>query len=441
MREIKSKAKGFFSSFRRQKLESELEEVLKNTMKGLKELHSFLDAVEKLAVTSLAVFNTSDINPQSYILTARSVSPFLIHFKRVDEAFFLPKLHNLDVLDFYLHKYVCITKDLCSEMKNPSLKLSLNMRASVTDDLSQLSKIRADESFRMAFLFHGEGQEFIDTYKERHTRMERFLSDLEKTAVKLDKMKVGSSISTVVGSSVSAVGSVLTITGLALAPVTAGVSVVFTASGAVMWTISKACCLITGITEYAVNNHQGKKANYIFNNFMEDVQKFVDCLEQAASSKRPVPHVDEGNTSLVSMINTGASIIRTTEVFIDAVKSRQTLNREEVATDQPDIGKLAKNPPMAISKSVRAGSITICAIYIGVDIAFILKEGWSLANRESSEASQLIRCISALWLSEMQAWDTIYKCLCEGKETYQKNLEILERWSYQATNGKVAGKV
>ncbi|KAL7849711.1 hypothetical protein SRHO_G00190600 [Serrasalmus rhombeus] len=438
MKKIKSKAEGLFGRFRRQKLEKKLGKVLKNIMEGLKELHPFLDAVEKLAVTSLAVFNTSDIrfmpdgmNPQSvqsYIVTARSVSLLLINFKRDDEAFFLPKLHNLDVLDFQLHKYICISKELCSEMKNPSLKLSFNMRESLTDDFSQLNEIRMDESFRMSFLFHEKAQHFIDTYRECQPRMDQFLLDLEKTAVELDKMKMGSSISTVAGSSLSAMGSVLTITSLVLAPATAGVSLVFTASGAVMLTISKVNSLITGVTEYAVNNHQGKKANNIFKNFMEDVQKVIDCLEQAASSKRPVPHVDEGNIILAAtqMVSAGKSISKSTRDFIDAGMAMQALNSEEVATGQPDIRLLAKNTPLAMSKAVRYGSIAITAIYIGVDIAFIFKEGWSLAKGETSEASQLIRCISALWCSEMQAWKKIYEHLLKGKETYQRNLGILE---------------
>uniref|UniRef100_A0A3B4EK21 Apolipoprotein L n=1 Tax=Pygocentrus nattereri TaxID=42514 RepID=A0A3B4EK21_PYGNA len=295
----------------------------------------------------------------------------------------------------------------------------------------ELLSFRMDESFRMSFLFHEKAQHFIDTYRECQPRMDQFLLDLEKTAVELDKMKMGSSISTVAGSSLSAIGSVLTITSLVLAPVTAGVSLVLTASGAGMWTISKVISLITGITEYAVNNHQGKKANNIFKNFMEDVQKIIDCLEQAASSKRPVPHVDEGNINLAAtqMVSAGKSISKSTRDFIDAGMAMQALNSEEVATGQPDIRLLAKNPKLAMSKAVRYGSIAITAIYIGVDIAFIFKEGWSLAKGETSEASQLMRCRSALWRSEMQAWKKINEHLLKGNKTYRRNLEILERCS------------
>ncbi|KAL6476144.1 hypothetical protein MHYP_G00146430 [Metynnis hypsauchen] len=181
-----------------QELEKKLGAVLKDTLKGLKELQSFLDAVERLAVTSLDVFKNPDISfmlegktpesVQSYILTARSVSLLLSHFKRDDEAFFLSKLHNLDVLDAQLHKYICITKGICSQMRNPSLKPSLSMEGSAQNvTLSQLTEIRMDDSFRLTFLFDGKHQRFLDTFSKRHSRLLNHLSDLERPADQLDE--------------------------------------------------------------------------------------------------------------------------------------------------------------------------------------------------------------------------------------------------------------
>ncbi|XP_036419193.1 uncharacterized protein LOC118802881 [Colossoma macropomum] len=462
MKEIKSRAKEFFSSFKGHKPEKKLKEVLKNTLEGLEKLSHFLDAVEKLAVTSPAVFNTSDISfmpkgmspqsVQSYILTARSVSPLLINFKRDDEAFFLPKLHNLDVLDFQLHKYICITESICSEIKNPSLKLSLNMKGSsqnVIDHLSQLSKIRMDESFRMTFVFNGKAQRFIDTYRERRSRMIQFLSDLERPADLLDKMKKRSSISTVAGSLVSAVGGVLSIIGVIYSPITAGVSLALTLTGTGMGVTSGVMSLVTGVTEFVVNKREVGKANKIFENFMEDVQRVLDCLEQAASSKRPVPHVDEGNMNVVAkkIMKTIKNIVRSADVITDVVTAMKTLKTEKVArtavnmglqeangarsipslaADLPDIGQLAKGTPLAMSKTARVRVIAANGLFIGMDIAFIIIEGWSLAKGKKSEASQLIRCRSALWCSEIDAWDKIYDCLCKGKETFQTKLEILQ---------------
>lgn len=110
---------------KKQELEKELGEVLKNTLEGLEKLQHFLDAVEKLAVTSLFVFmgesfmpkGVSSMSVRSVISAARMVSPLLVHFKRDAGAFFLPSLSNIEVLAFQLDKYICVTQQICEKME------------------------------------------------------------------------------------------------------------------------------------------------------------------------------------------------------------------------------------------------------------------------------------------------------------------------------------
>ncbi|KAL7849717.1 hypothetical protein SRHO_G00190660 [Serrasalmus rhombeus] len=470
MRDIKSRAGEFLGRIRKQELENELEAVLGDTLEGLKKLYHFLDAVERLAVTSLFVFmdesfllegvNTEAV--RSVISAARAVSPLLIHFKRDDGAFFMPRLGNVDVLAFQLDKYIRITKELCERMESKSTlevigiqdktssRFTFTINGTMKNAIDRLSKIRVDESFRMSFLFNGKAQRFIETYRGRRSRMVQFLSDLEETAVKLDRMKMGSSISTVAGSSVGIAGSILSIIGLALAPVTAGTSLALTLTGVGLGVTSGVNSLVTGITEMAVNSYHGANANNVFQRFMQDVQMVLDCLEQAARRQRFLPRLDEGNTALGSakVIIHAGTVGKGIDALVDGASAMKTLKTEEVArtavnmglqeakaarnipnlaADLPDIGRLAKGTPLAMSKAARAGFITLNALFIGLDVLFICKEGVSLAKGETSEVSQLIRSRSALWRSELEAWDNIHDRLCKGKEAFQDNLDILHQ--------------
>lgn len=118
IRSIKDQANGQLDP------ERELGRVMNNTLDGLEELQPFLDAVEKLAVTSMFVFKNSDLMPEGVshenvllaIATAKSVSSLLIHFKRDANAFFQPSLSNLDVLDFQLDKYIEMTQLMYEKM-------------------------------------------------------------------------------------------------------------------------------------------------------------------------------------------------------------------------------------------------------------------------------------------------------------------------------------
>ncbi|XP_036446348.1 uncharacterized protein LOC118821721 [Colossoma macropomum] len=465
MRHIKSRADKFLGRFRKQKLEKELGAVLKDTLEGLEKLHHFLDAVEKLAVTSLFVF-TDEIfllkgvtteAVRSVVTTARAMSPLLIHFKRDDKAFFLPCLGNVEVLAMQLDKYIHITQELCKIMskstlevdigkdiqENTSLRFNLKNIESMKNMIDRLSKIRMDESFRMSFLFNEKAQEFIDIYTGCRSEMFQFLSDLEGTAVQLDKMKKGSSISTVAGSSVGIAGGVLSIVGLALAPVTAGVSLALTLTGVGLGVTSGVNSLVTGITEMAVNKRHGGNAKNIFQRFMEDVQKVQDCLEKAGS-QCPLPNLDESGVALgavkvtaragtvgkgIDAIVDGASAVKALKsaANVGVQEAKASRNIPSLAADLPDIGRLAKGTPLAMTKAARAGFITLNALFIGLDLAFICKESLSLAKGKKSEASQLIRSRSALWRSELEAWDKIHDHLCEGKETFQDNLDILQQ--------------
>uniref|UniRef100_A0AAR2LRK7 Apolipoprotein L n=1 Tax=Pygocentrus nattereri TaxID=42514 RepID=A0AAR2LRK7_PYGNA len=445
------------------KLEKELGEVLRNTLEGLEKLHHFLDAVEKLAVTSPFVFTdevslTRGVSPatvRSVILTARTVSPLLIHFKRDDGAFFLPSLHNLDILAFQLEKYIRITQELCMSMnfliyymwknRNPSLRFNSASPEFSTYFLS----FRMDESFRLTYLFGENTKHFFETYSGCRSRMIQFLSDLEETAVELDKMKKGSSISTVAGSSVGAVGSVFSIVGLALAPVTAGVSLGLTLTGVGLRVTSGANSLVTGFTEYGVNMYHRNKANSIFTKMMEDVQKVLDCLENAASSECPRTHLHLDYIDLqlehLKMACRTRSLLKrifdtvdgplktfTSEKVIRVVgvglqEGSEARSIPSLAADLPDIGRLAKGTPLAMSKLAMAKLIGLNIVSIGMDLGFIYKGSKSLANKETSEDSQFIRSRSALLRSEIEAWDKIYDTLKKRENDIPREAGILEQ--------------
>lgn len=113
---------------RREKLEKELGEVIKNTLEGLEKLQGFLDAVEKLSVTSLFVFEDENksfmpeevrsMSVCSVIFAARMVSPLLIHYiKRYEGSFFMPSIINVEALIFQLENYISVTQQICKKME------------------------------------------------------------------------------------------------------------------------------------------------------------------------------------------------------------------------------------------------------------------------------------------------------------------------------------
>ncbi|KAM6904812.1 uncharacterized protein FYW49_014897 [Xenentodon cancila] len=479
---MKNKFTQFKTDSRREELEKELAEVLKDVLGGLEKLGCFLDAVEKLSVTSLHVFTENQVlnlpekisldHVQAVITAARLICPLLLEFKRDANVFFLPKLQNADVMAYQLDKYIQTTKSICEKMEKSCFSdFSLKMIKEVVVDLSegltesnirqmldhinQLEEIRMDTHFRMVILFQEEScHGFIEEFSERQPRMLQFLQELEGNAVQLDRMNKGAKISSVAGSSVGAVGGVLSIVGLALIPVTAGVSLALTMTGVGLGITSGVNSIVTTATEVGVNRTQQKKAREVFQSFMEDVTKLQDCLEEVTRqtlSKMEASNVDLAlglGKALCKVGTVGKSI----DSFVDGCSAVKLLKSEDlissagkvvaeegqalrnvprVASDIPDVGQAAAKGSLAASQSARAGFIALNALFLGMDIFFICKDSISLAKGSETETSQFIRARAALWRSEMDSWKKIHDSLCEGLLTSGKKEAVLETPFYQ----------
>ncbi|XP_056099410.1 uncharacterized protein LOC130077993 [Rhinichthys klamathensis goyatoka] len=461
LKQSDNKAKGLWECLKNsvksesiyKELEKELGAVLENTLQGLEKLDVFLDAVENLAVTSLYVFTGESFWPEdespesvrSVITAARMTSPLLINFKRNPETFFIPSLSNLDVLSFQLDKYIRITEQICERMEKkckkaqPVVKFSLNLSEDsileMLDHLKELCEIRMDQHTKRSLIFQENAQCFIDLFSQCHSRMEKHLSDLEENAVQLDRMKKGASISSVTGSSVRIVGSVLSIAGLALGPGTAGASLDLT--GVSLGVTSEANSLVTGYTELEINLRHCTNIKEIFNQYMEDLDKILICLGQASrqeyvegaagfdditDEKLEIGALVNGIADLVDRAS-AVKVLKTEEVIAAASKAgnqgtQSSGSIPKQAADLPDNGKLEKGTPLALSESdkarARARAITAKARSIGLDVLLICKESMSLANGSKSEASQLIRSQAALWRSELEDWKKIHESLRIG---------------------------
>ncbi|XP_026056108.1 apolipoprotein L3-like isoform X1 [Carassius auratus] len=453
--------------------EEDLGAVLTDTLVGLKKLEFFLEAVEKLSLTSSHVFSgqvfllqgTSPETLQSLITDARIDAPLLIHFRRDAETFFRPLLENVNVLVFKLQNYVLKTEQLCRRVKHnsvecadmyklktdqPSVLLVLNASEDemnlMLHHLNQLCEIRMNQDTRLAFLFQDHAQEFIAVFGERRSSMRQLLSDLEETAVKLDSMKKGASISTVVGSSVGIAGGVLSIIGIALAPFTAGASLVCTAFGAGLGGISAVNTIVTEVTETQVNSRQEHNAQSYLKSYKDDMIKIEECLNEAANSEGPLvkPSAVDAKTILTSV---GEGVKESVNVA-DAIASLRVHKMEKATAgateivmqdlntvrDVPQVARylsrteqLANVKTLATVKVVRGISGFVNAFFIGLDGYLIYDGIKSLANGSEREVSKLIRSRATLWESELEAWEKIHHSLSTGIKTISESWDTVKR--------------
>ncbi|CAL8310556.1 unnamed protein product [Arctogadus glacialis] len=416
-----------------------LSTVLKNTLEGVEKLTCFLDAVEKLAVTSLQVFTGGEEvvklslgisleSVEDIILAARLVCPLLLCFKRDAEVFFTPSLHNVAVFEAELDKYIDTTENICTVMcsaidfedergEPPQVQLAEDLTSDVVQNISshvdQLSDIREDQHFRLVFLFHEESVSgFVDQFSECHPRMLQFLDEMEGCAVQLDRMKKGAEISSVAGSSVGVLGGLMTLVGLALVPVTAGASLGLTYMGLGLGVTSGVNSVVTTVTEIAVNEVQKKRASEGLQSFMEDVEKIQARLDEVINQERKL---GMGYWDLAKA--SGSVVKRSVGIGLASRK----ISKVRLSARIPGI---AAKGTRAMTKM--AVGIGLNVLFIGMDIYTICADSISLARGGQTEDSGFIRARAVLLRSEVDCWRRIHDSVGTGKKQFESREKVLQ---------------
>uniref|UniRef100_A0A3B3QZS8 Uncharacterized protein n=1 Tax=Paramormyrops kingsleyae TaxID=1676925 RepID=A0A3B3QZS8_9TELE len=289
----------------------------------------------------------------------------------------------------------------------------------------------ANEDFRLAFMFGDEEKslKFIDVLSEQKTKILGSLAQMDACAVQLDKMKKGADISGVAGSTVGVGGGVVSIVGLALAPVTLGASTTLTLVGGVLGAISGANSLTTCITEVTINYREKKKFSELYQKVLVDLEPIYKCLAQVMIITDP--SVENDIVDHMTQAGRICGGLRSVYMNIDvAVDCGRAIKLTDAASDLAEIGGVAKAAPTAFSLPFRMAFIAGNSALIGLDLFSIVNNSISLANGSKSDVSKAIRGHIDLWKIRLDAWEQICDSLLRGKQDFQESKTILEKPFY-----------
>ncbi|CAL8288591.1 unnamed protein product [Boreogadus saida] len=414
--------------------------VLKNTLEGVEKLTYFLEAVEKLAVTSLQVFTGGEevVKPslgislesvEDIILAARLVCPLLLHFKRDAKVFFRPSRHNVAIFEAVLERYIDTTKIICTIMEKssavgfedergepPQVQLAKNLASAVVQNISshvdQLSDIREDQDFRLVFLFQDESVSgFVGRFSECHPRMLQFLDEMEGCAVQLDRMSMVAEISTVAGKSVGILGGVMALVGLGLVPWTAGLSLGLTSWGVGLGVTSGVTIVATTVTATAVKEVQKERASECRQSFMEDVEKIQARLGTVINQMERELGMGYGDIAKSSRNGVKKSA-GNAFAFRKIPRVRLPAGTSGIAQQQSAL----------IAAEMGIGDV----LFIGLDIYTICADSIRLAREELIEASEFIRARAVLLRSEVDCWNRIHVSVGTGKKQFESRENVLQ---------------
>ncbi|XP_028634685.1 apolipoprotein L2-like [Grammomys surdaster] len=250
-----------------------------------------------------------------------------------------------------------------------------------------------DEEKIQSDLWHK--QRFLDVYPRVKLELEERIRKLHALADKVDKVHRDCTISQVVASSTAAVSGVLTILGLTLAPVTAGVSLALSATGLGLGTAAAVTSVSTSIVEKVSVVSAEAEASKLVPTNKDTVKEIKDIL-------------DQGGPRLVSLSKNSFKNLENIKKNIQAIKLAKAnphlaINAKRLMTTgmisagkTKQVQKAFGGTALAMRKGARITGAATAGIFFLLDVIKLVEDSKHLHEGAKSESAAELR---------QQAWD------------------------------------
>ncbi|XP_034009133.1 altered inheritance of mitochondria protein 21-like isoform X7 [Trematomus bernacchii] len=231
---------------------------------------------------------------------------------------------------------------------------------------------------------------FNKLFSERAETLWQHVIDLNSIADGLDKFNKNTKIAQITGGSTSAIGGVATITGLALAPVTFGVSLIITAVGLGVATAGGLTSAGAGISNQVNNSQDRKKVEKIVNDYVEKMVDLNKCLKFIKQGIENMKRFD-----LIKMKENTYN--RDFPVLSKSIYEDGAMAGKAILISANEIMRVVQIANVAGSTAARAVQIASMAtgvltgLFVGMDIYFVAKDSKELKKGAKSEFAAKIR--------------------------------------------------
>ncbi|CAH2246467.1 apolipo L3-like [Pelobates cultripes] len=225
-------------------------------------------------------------------------------------------------------------------------------------------------------------KEYEDTQTCYLNLLEKCIKELRSIADDVDKFHRGAIITNIAGSSVGIAGGITTIVGLALAPFTFGASLIVAGVGIGVATAGGLTGAAASIADHVNIKNKCKKVEEI----IEELKQGMDKMQE-----------------LVSEINTLIDNIRSKLGLINCNFARVGVRGVFAATEITRLAQLVKLSTTAArgaqlaargAQAATAVSGVFAALFLVLDIAFVIKGAQDLKNGAKSDQAAKIRKVA-----------------------------------------------
>ncbi|EPQ09685.1 Apolipoprotein L3 [Myotis brandtii] len=233
-------------------------------------------------------------------------------------------------------------------------------------------------------------ESFMKQFPQVKQDLEEHIRKLYALADEVDKVHRDCTITQVAASSTGIVSGILTIIGLSLAPVTAGVSLVLFATGVGLGAAASVTSVTTGIVEYSKNKSAKAKASRLVSTG-SDTEKVV----QEVLSRMTPKIASLGSKCIQSLENivknAGAFNLAKFNPLLAAEATSVVRTGTMSAQCSNQLQKAFGGTALAISKGARVFGIAAAGVFLLVDAVNIVQESVHLHKGAKGQSARELR--------------------------------------------------
>ncbi|KAK2860811.1 hypothetical protein Q7C36_004977 [Tachysurus vachellii] len=231
---------------------------------------------------------------------------------------------------------------------------------------------------------------FNQLFSERAEALWQHIIDLNNIADALDRFNKRAKVAQITGGSTSAVGGVATITGLALAPVTMGTSLIVTAVGlgvAAAGGLTSASAAISNTVHGSLDRKKVERIVKDFQSKMADIDKCTRFI------KRGIENLRELNAPKVRKLKAyDNDFSGINDIYEDGVMAGKAvlINANEITRFTQITMTTGATAARAVQVAAMATGI-LTGLFVAMDVYFVAKDSHELRKGAKSELAQKIR--------------------------------------------------
>ncbi|XP_051015310.1 apolipoprotein L2-like [Acomys russatus] len=245
-----------------------------------------------------------------------------------------------------------------------------------------------DEDELQNALWHRE--QFLHAYPQVKLELEERIGKLRALADKVDKVHRDCTISQVVASSTSAVSGVLTILGLTLAPVTAGVSLALSATGLGLGTAAAVTSVSTTVVEKVSLASAEAEAGSLVPSNRDTKKSIKEVLDMSTPKLVSVSKNSFKNLQGIKKNIDAIQLAKASPRLANNAKRLMTTGKISARSTR-QVQKAFEGTALAMSKGARIMGATATGIFLLLDVVSIVEDSKHLHEGAKSESAAELR--------------------------------------------------